>query len=447
MKRTLIENATIVNQGRIFIGSVLIEGQKISRIMTGIHHSPFLYDQIIDATGCYLLPGVIDEHVHFRDPGLTKKADITTESRAAAAGGITSIMDMPNTLPQTTTLEALDEKRKLMDEKSIVNYSCYFGATNTNYNLFKQLDSQHVCGIKLFMGSSTGNMLVDRRDSLRRIFGGTDLIIAAHCEDQDIIKANTKRYRQKYGDDIPVQFHAVMRSKEACVNSTRLAIELAQETGARLHVMHVSTSEELLLFHKAPLDKKRITAEACISHLLFSEADYATLGALIKCNPAIKTAQDKQALRQAVHDGLIDTIATDHAPHLLSEKEGGALKATSGMPMIQFSLVSMLELVNEGVFNLETIVEKMCHTPALLYGIRQRGFIREGFQADLVLVRPNSPWTVTSDRILSKCGWSPLEGHEFHWQIERTFVNGCLAYDNGIVNENCRGEELFFDHS
>lgn len=446
MRRTLIENAVIVNEGRKVTGSVVIEGEKIAEILVGEEQAAAPCDEVIDASGCYLLPGAIDEHVHFRDPGLTHKADITTESHAAAAGGVTSIMDMPNTNPQTTTLEALEEKFALLAEKSSVNYSCYFGATNSNYTQFPQLDKRRVCGVKLFMGSSTGNMLVDRMASLRNIFGGTDLLIAAHCEDQGIIKENTDRYKKEFGgDDVPLAYHPLIRSAEACYRSSELAVQLAREANARLHIMHISTARELSLFSDAPLKEKRITAEACVSHLLFTEEDYQTLGARIKCNPAIKTADDRKALQEAVGSGLIDAIATDHAPHLLSEKEGGALKAMSGMPMIQFSLVSMLELADKGAFTIEKVVEKMAHAPAQMYDIQNRGYIRKGYQADLVLVRPDSEWTVTTDCILSKCGWSPLEGHTFQWKVEKTFANGHLLFDNGKIDESYRGQELVFE--
>ena len=445
MKRTLIQNAVIVNEGRRVTGSVIIEGEKIAGILAGDEKATMPCDEIIDATGCYLLPGVIDEHVHFRDPGLTHKADIITESHAAAAGGVTSIMDMPNTNPQTTTLEALDDKFALLGEKSSVNYSCYFGATNDNYTQFAKLDKHRVCGVKLFMGSSTGNMLVDRMASLRNIFGGTDLLIAAHCEDQGIIKENTEKYKKEYGDDVPLSLHPVIRSEEACFHSSELAVQLARKSGARLHIMHISTAKELSLFSNAPLAQKKITAEACVSHLLFTEEDYRTLGARIKCNPAIKTTKDRKTLQEAVNSDLIDAIATDHAPHLLNEKAGGALKAMSGMPMIQFSLVSMLELVDKGVFTIEKIVEKMAHAPARMYEIQNRGFIRKGYQADLVLIRPDSQWTVTTDCILSKCKWSPLEGHTFNWKVEKTFANGHLLYNNGTVDETYRGQELFFE--
>lgn len=447
MKRTLIHNATIVNEGESIQGSVVIENGRIAEVLIDWKPISAPCDETIDATGCYLLPGIIDDHVHFRDPGLTHKADILTESRAAAAGGVTSIMDMPNTNPLTTTLDALNAKLDLLNEKCIVNHSCYFGATNNNYNEFGKLDKHRVCGIKLFMGSSTGNMLVDKMNSLLNIFNGTDMLIAAHCEDQEVIKKNTAKYKEMFAgaDDIPVQKHPSIRSTEACYNSTELAIRLAGIAGAKLHVLHISTAKELSLFSDAPLSEKLITAEACVPHLFFSSTDYKTLGTRIKCNPAIKVKSNREALRAAVNSGLIDVIATDHAPHLLSEKEGGALKAMSGMPMIQFSLVSMLELVDEGVFTLETIVNKMCHAPAEIYNIHQRGYIREGYQADLVLVRPDTPWEVTTDKILSKCGWSPLEGHTFNWKVEKTFANGHLIYNDNTVDDAYRGEELRFN--
>lgn len=446
MKRTLIQNAVIINESRRVLGSVVIEGEKIAELLVGDEKASAPCDETIDATGCYLLPGAIDEHVHFRDPGLTHKGDITTESQAAAAGGVTSIMDMPNTNPQTVTLEALNEKFDLLAEKSAVNYSCYFGATNINYHLFKQLNKSRVCGVKLFMGSSTGDMLVDRMASLRKIFEGTDLLIAAHCEDQNTIRENTEKYKKEYGEEeMPLSLHPVIRSEEACYRSSALAVQLARETNARLHIMHISTARELSLFENIPLADKRITAEACVPHLLFSLDDYETLGARIKCNPAIKSADNRKALQEAVNNGFIDAIATDHAPHLLSEKEGGALKAASGIPMIQFSLVSMLEQVDKGIFTIEKIVEKMCHAPAQMYEIKNRGFIRKGYQADLVLVRPGSEWVVTQDCIFSKCKWSPLEGHTFHWNVEKTFANGHLLYNNGQIDETYRGQELVFE--
>ena len=448
MKRTLIHNATIVNEGRSVQGSVVIEGDLIAEVLTYGKKLSVPCDETIDATGCCLLPGVIDDHVHFRDPGLTHKADILTESRAAAAGGVTSIMDMPNTNPLTTTLSALEQKFDLLNEKCIVNHSCYFGATNNNYTEFNQLDKHRVCGIKLFMGSSTGNMLVDKTNSLLNIFNGTDMLIATHCESQEIIKKNTEYYKKMFSDapEVPISKHPNIRSSAACYASTELAVRMASLAGARLHVLHVSTAKELQLFSDIPLEEKHITAEACVAHLLYRQQDYKELGTRIKCNPSIKKQADRDALRNAVNTGVIDVIATDHAPHLLSEKEGGALKAMSGMPMIQFSLVSMLELAEKGIFSIETIVEKMCHAPAQIYGICDRGYVREGYKADLVLVSHGDRWEVNSENILSKCGWSPLEGNSFRWKVERTFANGHLIYSDGQVDDTYRGEELRFDY-
>jgi len=446
MGRTLIHNATIVNGGESVQGSVVIENKRIAEVLTNGKPLSRPCDEIIDATGCYLLPGIIDDHVHFRDPGLTHKADFLTESRAAVAGGVTSIMDMPNTSPLTTTLDALEEKFDLMNKKCVVNHSCYFGATNSNYTEFSKLDEHRVCGIKLFMGSSTGNMLVDRKQSLEKIFGSAPLLIAAHCENQDLIKKNIAHYKEIYQDEeIPLEKHPYIRSAQACYDSSHLAVNLATESGARLHILHISTAKEIELLTNAATPQKRITAEACVSHLLFSSTDYKTLGTRIKCNPAIKVKKNRLALQNAVNEGYIDVIATDHAPHLLSEKEGGALKAASGMPMIQFSLVSMLELVDKNIFSIETVVGKMCHAPAQIYRINNRGYIQENFQADLVLVRRGEPWTVSRDKILSKCAWSPLEGHSFNWKVEKTFVNGQLIYNDGQINDTYRGEELRFN--
>lgn len=448
MKRVLIHNATIVNEGASVQGSVVLAGEQIIEILAVGQQPSSPCTEVIDATGCYLLPGIIDEHVHFRDPGLTQKADISTESRAAAAGGVTSIMDMPNTNPQTTTLDALEQKLELMSRKSLINYSCYFGATNENYTDFGKLNKQQVCGIKLFMGASTGNMLVDKMNTLMNIFSGTDLLIATHCESQNIIKANIKRYKKMFPDstEIPISKHSYIRSSTACLRSSELAVHLAGIFNSRLHILHISTERELELFSSAPLSEKRVTAEVCVPHLLFWNADYETLGSRIKCNPSIKRKSDRRALRVAVNSGIIDAIATDHAPHLLSDKQGDALTATSGMPMIQFSLVSMLELVDEKVFSIETIVEKMCHAPARIYNISKRGYIREGYQADLVLVRrEEEPWTLTADKILSKCGWSPLEGKSFHWKVEKTFVNGQTVYTDGHTDEDYRGQMLMFE--
>ncbi len=441
MQRTLIHHVTIVNEGRQFKGAVIIEGERITAIVDGQVDSGEDYDLIINGEGCYLLPGVIDEHVHFRDPGMTHKADITSESRAAVAGGVTSVMDMPNTNPQTTTLEAWESKMENFAQHSLVNYSCYFGATNSNYDLFDKLDKRLVPGIKLFMGSSTGNMLVDRKESLRHIFGGTDMLIMAHCEDQHIISENTAKYKGTDGD-APIELHPVIRSEEACWQSSRLAVELAQEAGARLHIAHISTARELALLTDEPINQKRITGEVCISHLMFNDSDYQSLGARVKCNPSVKTQADQEALQKALQTNRIDTVATDHAPHLLIEKQGGALKAMSGMPTIQFSLNCMLELVDKGIISMESLVQKMCHNPALLYHVENRGFIRPGYQADLVLVRPHSLWTVTPDILQSKCGWSPLEGHTFNWQVVSTFVNGSQVFNNGIISDKYKGQPL-----
>ena len=437
--RTVIQGGKIVNEGKIFDGSIVVEDTKISKIVEGETSPEDIVDEVIDASGCFVLPGVIDDHVHFREPGLTEKADIDSESRAAAAGGVTSFFDMPNTVPQTTTLEALEEKFALAAQKSRVNYSFFFGATNDNVALFDELDEHRIPGIKLFMGSSTGNMLVDRRESLERIFSSARLPIMAHCEDTDIINRNMAEAKQKYGDDPEVVHHPEIRSEEACYESTRLAVELAQKHQARLHIAHLTTAKELEL-----IAGEGITAEATVSHLYFSDSDYATLGTRIKCNPAIKTAQDRAALRQALNDGRIAVIGTDHAPHLLSQKEGGCARAASGMPMIQFSLVTMLELVDEGVLSLERLVELMCHNPARLFEVRNRGFLREDYQADIVLVRPNTSWVCTKDMILSKCGWSPMEGHEFSWQVERTLCNGHSVYADGTVDADYIGQPVSF---
>lgn len=445
--RTIIRNATVVNEGRTFGATVVVDGQFVVDVVEDgmIHTLPG--DHVIDATGKYLLPGVIDDHVHFREPGLTHKADIGAESRAAAAGGVTSYMEMPNTVPQTTTLEALEEKFRKGAESSLVNYSFFFGATNDNVDLLAELDKERVCGVKVFMGSSTGNMLVDRVESLKRLFETSPLLIMTHCEDTAIIEENVKQFKKRYKgqNDFPVRYHSRIRSAEACFASTSLAVRLAQETGARLHVAHLSTAKELELFESKPLEQKRITAEACVPHLVFSSEDYDLLDTKIKCNPSIKTAEDREALRGALKSGLVDVVATDHAPHLLEEKVGGALKAVSGMPMVQFSLVSMLELANEGVLTVEKVVELMSHNPARLFRIDRRGFVRKGYYADLVLVDPKAAWTVSDSCCLSKCGWTPMSGKSFSWAVERTFVNGQTVYANGRVNDEVRGMELRFN--
>ena len=438
--KTLIFGGTVVSEGKTRVASVTVDNDTITDIIEGNETPRGNYDQIVDATGCFVLPGVIDDHVHFRDPGLTAKADIETESRAAAYGGVTSYFDMPNTKPQTTTLEALEAKYADAARKSHVNYGFFIGATNDNIDTVCSVDPHRVPGIKLFMGSSTGNMLVDRRDVLRKLFANAKLPIMTHCEDTTIINRNMAEAKRRYGDDPAVEHHTEIRSEEACWESTRLAVELARETGARLHVAHLTTARELEFFGTDP----RITAEAVIAHLFFTDADYATLGTRIKCNPAIKTAADRDALRRALADGRITTVGTDHAPHLLADKQGGCACAASGMPMLQFSLVAMLELVDKGVLSIERLVELMAHNPARLFGVTRRGFISKGYKADIVLVRPDSPWTVTKDCIQSKCGWSPMEGHTFRWQVRTTICNGHIIYNNGVFDDNSRGEALVF---
>lgn len=445
MMRTLIKNGTIVNEGRSFLGDLVVDGEQIEEIYEG--KAPRgIYDQVIDASGCFVLPGVIDDHVHFREPGLTRKADIESESRAAAFGGVTSYFEMPNTNPQTTTLEALEDKFALGAQKSHVNYSFFFGATNDNVDSFDRLDVHRIPGIKLFMGSSTGNMLVDKYESLQQIFVKAKkmgLPVMTHCEDTDIINRNMAAYQEKYGEDPDVKFHPEIRSAEACYESSSLAVKLAKESGAHLHIAHVTTARELEFFGK----DKNITGEAVIAHLYFSDEDYADKKAFIKCNPAIKTVNDRKALREALADGRISVVGTDHAPHEWKDKQGGCAKAASGMPMVQFSLVSMLELVDKGVLSIERMVEVMSHCPAKLFHVDKRGFLRPGYQADIVIVRPHTAWTVQKEIIQSKCGWSPMEGHEYQWQVEQTICNGHLIYNKGEFDEAYRGEELTFRKS
>ena len=444
--KTIIRNATIVNEGRKFIGSVVIEDERIQQVLAG-DDSTQPYDLEIDATGLYLFPGVIDDHVHFREPGLTHKADIASESRTAAAGGVTSYMEMPNTNPPTTTLDLLEDKFQRAARNSRVNYSFYFGATNDNVNTLQRLDPHRVPGVKVFMGSSTGNMLVDREESLRRIFATSPLLLMAHCEDTSIIEANIRAFRKRYKgqNDFPVRYHSRIRSVEACYESSALAVQLAKDTGARLHVAHISTAKELELFERKPIEEKRITAEVVIAHLMFTTEDYDTLGTRIKCNPSIKTPEDRAALREALTNGLIDIVATDHAPHLESEKLGGALKAASGMPMIQFSLVSMLELSENGVLPIERVPDLMSHNPAKLFHIKDRGFIRPGYYADLTLVDPEANWQVREGRYYTKCGWTPMDERFFKWRVRRTIVNGLTAYSDGVVVDGIRGKELQFN--
>lgn len=443
----LIHQATIVNEGTSFIGSVLVENERISCIFKEEVPENILNrsKQIIDARGLYLFPGVIDDQVHFREPGLTHKGDIGSESRAAVAGGVTSFMEMPNTNPQTVTIEALQRKFETAAEKSVANFSFYLGATNDNIAELKKADKKNVGGVKVFMGASTGNMLVDNEKTLQRIFAETDMLIATHCEKEDIIRRNVEAYRQKFGEDVPVVFHPLIRNAEACYQSSAQAVELADKYGSKLHVLHLSTAREMSLFSNAPVSDKKITAEVCVHHLWFTDADYNRLGSRIKWNPAVKTAEDRAALIEALKSGKLDVVATDHAPHLLSEKEGGALKATSGGPLVQHSLQTMLELSAKGIFTKEFVIEKMCHAPAQLFKVKQRGYIKEGFFADLVLVNPNKPHTVSKENSLYKCGWSPFEGETFTHSIEKTFVNGKIVFDNGVITENTFGNALEFD--
>lgn len=443
----LIHKAVIINENTSFIGSLLIEGERIKKIFNHSVPQDILNrcTEIIDAEGLLLLPGVIDDQVHFRDPGLTHKGDLATESRAAVAGGVTSFMEMPNTKPQTTIAQALNEKFEMASRKSIANFSFYLGATNDNIQELLKVDKKNVCGVKVFMGASTGNMLVDNEKTLRRIFAEVDSLIATHCEKEDIIRENTKKYSQQFGENIPIQYHSLIRSEEACYRSSAQAIELADKYGSRLHVLHLSTAREMSLLSHAPISDKKITAEVCVHHLWFTDADYARLGSRIKWNPAIKIANDRDMLREALKAGKLDVVATDHAPHLLSEKEGGCLQAASGGPLVQHSLQAMLQLADEGIFSKEFVVNKMCHAPAELFNVAERGYIREGYFADLVLVNPRKPQKVTCDNILYKCAWSPFEEYVFNHSIEKTFVNGNIVFDNGnIVDPSC-GKAITFN--
>lgn len=427
----------------MFKGSVLINGDKIAEVFEGAVPATTDNVKVIDAEGKFLLPGAIDDQVHFREPGLTHKGDIASESRAAVAGGITTFMDMPNTKPQTTTIADLQWKLQRGAETSAANYSFFFGGTNDNMDEIRKLDRSRVPGLKLFLGSSTGNMLVDKKDSLERIFGEADMLIAIHAEKEEVIKRNLAYYTGLYGEDLDISYHSKIRSEEACYASSSEAAELATRLNSRLHILHLSTAKELSLLSNAiPLSEKKITGEVCVHHLWFHDGDYATYGNRIKWNPSIKTLEDRIALREAVKNNTIDIVATDHAPHLLSEKEGSCLKAASGGPLVQHSLVAMLELVAEGCFTYEKVVEKMAHMPADLFHIDRRGYIRPGYYADLVLVDPDKSWTVAPENILYKCGWAPFEGTTFHHSVSQTFVNGELVYDNGTIDDTVRGMEV-----
>lgn len=442
---TLIKNAKIVNEGAIFEGDVLIEGEFITEIAERISHkSPDC--QVIDANGNYLIPGAIDDQVHFREPGLTYKGTIATESRAAIAGGITSFIEQPNTVPNAVTQELLEQKYDIASQTSFANYSFMMGGTNDNLEEVLKTNPKNVAGIKLFLGSSTGNMLVDNQETLEKIFSSTKMLIAVHCEDEATIKANLDKYKAKYGEDIPVECHHLIRSEEACYLSSSKAIALAKKTGARLHVFHLSTAKEMELFTNAiPLEDKQITAEVCVHHLWFTNDDYTTKGNFIKWNPAVKTAADREALWKALLDGTIDVIATDHAPHTLEEKSKKYLNAPSGGPLVQHAVVAMFEAYHQGKISIEKIVEKMAHNPAKIFKVEKRGFIKQGYYADLAIVDPGQPWSVKKENIFYKCGWSPFEGTTFKSRVTHTFVNGHLAYHNFNFRDFRAGKRLLFD--
>ena len=441
----LIKNARIVNEGKVLEGDLLIEGQKIKEIAASISAKhPDV--KVIDAENKFLLPGMIDDQVHFREPGLTHKATIATESKAAIAGGITSFVEMPNTVPQATTVEKLEEKFDIASKTSHANYSFMFGGTNDNLDEILKIDSKKVAALKLFLGSSTGNMLVDNPEVLEKIFSSTDLLIAVHCEDEETIRENTKTFKSQYGEDIPIKYHPLIRSEEACYLSSSRAIQLANKTGARLHVFHLSTAKETALFsNKKPLKDKKITAEVCIHHLWFSDEDYDKKGSLIKWNPAVKTVKDREALWQALLDDRIDVIATDHAPHTKEEKSNIYTKAPSGGPLVQHAVVALMEAYHKGKISIEKLVEKIAHNPAILFQIENRGFIKEGYFADLILVDPHNPWTVTAENIHYKCGWSPFEGTTFKSRITHTILNGDLVYHNAKFTNHNSAMRLTFN--
>ncbi|MBP6663523.1 MAG: dihydroorotase [Paludibacter sp.] len=447
MSKLLIKNATIINDGRTYTGSVLVENELIVSVTEGDYQNEVPDNtQVIDASGKILIPGVIDDQVHFRDPGLTHKGDIYSESRAAVAGGVTSFMDMPNTMPLTTTVEALENKYLMGADKAFANFSFYMGATNNNLDELRKVDPRTVCGVKVFMGSSTGNMLVDNKETLSGIFAEVPMLIATHCEDEATIQQNKAHYTGLYGNDLPIKYHPLIRNAEACYRSSSFAVELASKYNARLHVLHISTEKEMELFRNdIPLIQKNITAEICVHHLWFSDADYEKYGNRIKWNPAVKAESDRLALIEALKTDKIDVVATDHAPHLLREKEGSCLKAASGGPLVQHSLVAMLQMVRNGVFSYEKVIQKMCHAPADLFRIDRRGYIHPGYFADLVLVDPKSEWTVNQDNILYKCAWSPFESTTFNHKVTDTWVNGQHVYNNGIIDENIRGKRLLFN--
>ncbi|MEL6537787.1 MAG: dihydroorotase [Bacteroidota bacterium] len=442
--KTLIANANIVNDGAVVSGDVLIDGQRIAAVGGDLASQP--HDQVIDAQGKHLFPGCIDDQVHFREPGLTHKANIRTESRAAVAGGVTSFMEMPNTVPQALTQELLQDKYDIASRDALANYSFFMGASNDNLEEVLKTDPKSVCGIKVFMGSSTGNMLVDQDSTLEGIFSQAPMLIATHCEYEPIIRANSEKARKEFGEEVPIAQHPIIRSEEACYASSSRAVALAKKHGARLHILHISTAKELELFDNSiPMEEKKITAEACIHHLWFSDEDYAEKGTHIKWNPAVKKARDRDAIFQAVLDNRIDVIATDHAPHTLDEKANTYFQAPSGGPLVQHSLVAMLDFYHQGKISLEMIAEKMAHAPARMFQIVDRGYIREGYFADLALVDLERPWTVHRDNVLAKCGWSPFEGHQFKSEVVNTWVSGHMAWADGHVQEGPAGMRMTFD--
>lgn len=447
MNTYLIRNAKIVNEGVVFEGDILIENEIIKEIAEKI--SPKSSNcVIIDAEGSYVIPGAIDDQVHFREPGLTHKGTIETESKAAIAGGITSFIEQPNTVPNAVTQELLEDKYQIAAQTSYANYSFMMGGTNNNLEEVLKTNPRNVAGIKLFLGSSTGNMLVDNQEVLEKIFSSTKMLIAVHCEDEATIKANLEKYKEEFGDDIPMKYHHLIRSAEACYLSSSKAIALAKKTGARLHVFHLSTAKEMELFtNKIPLEEKQITAEVCVHHLWFTDADYDAKGSLIKWNPAVKTQADKDALWKALLDDRIDVIATDHAPHTLEEKINSYITCPSGGPLVQHALVAMFEAHHQGKISVEKIVEKMCHNPAKIFKIEKRGFIKQGYFADIAIVNAYLPWNVKKENILYKCGWSPFEGYNFKSRVTHTFVNGKLVYANGKVKETKAGQRLLFDRN
>lgn len=450
MLKTLIKNIKIVNEGEIFTGSVLIDGEFIKRVVRGEDEN-LEAEYVIDGYGRYLLPGIIDDHVHFRDPGLTHKGDLYTESKTAVAGGITSFMEMPNTVPRALSQELLEEKYKIASNKSLANYSFYIGTSNDNIDEVLKTNPDEICGIKMFLGASTGDMLVDNQETIKEILkfsAKTGIIVTCHCEEESVIQANSQKYKEKYGEELDPKYHPEIRSREACYLSSFKIVKLARELEANLHVLHLTTADEIALFDKGPIREKKITVEACIHHLWFSDEDYASKGSFIKWNPAVKSIKDRDALQLALNNDQIDIIATDHAPHTLEEKSNkNYFQCAAGGPLVQHLLPALLELEHKGIFSLEKIVEKTSHNPALRFKIEKRGFIREGYYADLTIVNLNAPWTVNKSNVLYKCAWSPFEGTFFHSQVTHTFVNGNLVYDNGNFNEGFKGQRLHFERS